>query len=62
MIKKFGQVFKRILIALFILYGYNVLAGPMNLLVPINIYTISLVSILGIPSLFMLALMLIFVF
>lgn len=58
MIKKLVSLMKRIIVSAFILYGYNLIAAPLNIIIPINVVTVLLVSILGIPAL--LALILIF--
>ena len=34
-----------------LLYGYNLIAVNFNLVVPINIFNIIIISILGVPSL-----------
>ena len=52
------KILKRIIISSFLIYGYNLLAQPLNLIIPINIITISSVSLLGIPALFSLILVL----
>lgn len=54
------RLLKRIIISAFLLYGYNLIAINFNLIIPINIYTVGFVSVLGIPS--MLALILFKVF
>lgn len=52
MFKKIYQVIKKILISAFLLYGYNLIASPLNIIVPINIPTVAGLSILGFPALF----------
>jgi len=49
---------RKLLLAPFILYVYNLLANSLNLVIPINIVTILIVGILGIPGLIMLVLLL----
>lgn len=51
MIKICYNFFKRIVFSGFLLYGYNILATPLNVIIPINIVTILTVSILGFPAL-----------
>ncbi len=51
MIKICYNFFKRIVFSSFLLYGYNILATPLNVIIPINIVTILTVSILGFPAL-----------
>ena len=43
---------QKIVVACFLLYGYNLIAAPLNLIVPINFITDFFVSLLGIPALF----------
>lgn len=38
---------KKVLFAGFLLYGYNLIATQFNMIVPINVYTLSIVSFLG---------------
>lgn len=45
------NIIKKIVLAPFILYIYNLIASPLNLLIPINVFTIIVVGILGIPGL-----------
>ena len=43
---------KRVCIGIFSIYSINVLFGILNIVVPINLYTISMSSIFGIFGLF----------
>lgn len=54
------NIIKKIVLSAFLLYGYNLIAVNFNMVIPINIYTIGFVSVLGVPS--MLALLLFKVF
>lgn len=56
------KLLKKIIISSFLIYGYNLLSQPLNLIIPINIVTVLAVSILGIPALISLILMLIFIY
>lgn len=51
MLKKVFKLLKKVLFSCFLLYGYNLLSAPLNLIIPINIYTVSAITILGIPAL-----------
>lgn len=51
MLKIVLKVVKRIVFSSFLLYGYNLLVSPINLIVPINVITVSALSIFGIPAL-----------
>ena len=41
---------KKIIIAIFMLYGLNLAISSLNFMIPINLITIILVSLLGIPG------------
>jgi len=56
------KVVKRIIISSFLLYGYNILVQPVGLIIPINIFTIAAISILGVPALLCLIFIMIFVY
>ena len=62
MFKKIYELIKKIVISAFILYCYNLIAAPINLIIPINIITISILTIFGIPSLLLLILILVIAF
>ena len=49
--KKIVLFLKNIILAPFIIYLYNLVASPLNFVIPINICTILIVGILGIPGL-----------
>lgn len=51
---KIVKLLKRIIFSALLLYSYNLLAESLNLIIPINIVTISILTILGVPSLFFL--------
>ena len=51
MLKIVLKVVKRIVFSSFLLYGYNLLVNPLNLMVPINVVTVSALSIFGVPAL-----------
>ena len=42
---------KKIVLAAFILYGFNLLMSPLGILVPINVITVLVVSMLGFSGL-----------
>ena len=41
---------KKIIFSTFLLYGYNLIAVKFNMIIPINIFTLSFVTVLGTPS------------
>lgn len=51
MLKKVFNVIKKIILTVLLIYGYNKLALPLNVVIPINIITVLFVYICGIPSL-----------
>ncbi len=52
MLKKLFIIIKKVVLAALFIYGYNVIATPLETIVPINIVTILIVSVLGLPGLF----------
>jgi len=50
MVKIIGKILKKIMIAFFILYSLNVMLSGTNFYIPINIITISVITLLGIPG------------
>lgn len=42
---------KRIIFSSFLLYGYNMIMGPLNITIPINLFTIISISLFGVPAL-----------
>lgn len=56
MIKKIFSAIKKIIVSVLLIYGYNKLALPLNIVIPMNIFTILLVALCGIPSILMLIL------
>lgn len=52
MFKKIFTVVKRIVFYAFLLYGYNLLASPLNVMVPINVITVATLTVFGLPALF----------
>ncbi len=56
MLMKIINIFKKIILAVLFIYTYNKLTLPLNIIIPINIVTVVLVSVCGIPSILMLIL------
>jgi len=52
--KKIVKVCKKIIFSILLLYSYNVLCSSLNLIIPINLATIGILTIFGMPSLFFL--------
>ncbi len=51
MLKLIFKVIKRIVISSFLLYAYNLLVQPVGLIIPINVITVGVISLLGVPAL-----------
>lgn len=62
MMKKIFLAFRKVLFSFFILYGFNVIATNFDIIIPINIITVLLVSFLGFPALFSLVLLLVMIY
>ena len=45
------KIVKRIILAFCIIYCFNLIASGLDIIIPLNVITISLVTILGIPGL-----------
>ncbi|MBE6159481.1 MAG: hypothetical protein E7157_00315 [Lactobacillales bacterium] len=56
MLKKIFNTIKKIILSSFLLYGYNLIAVSFGIIIPINIITVGILTILGYPSLFSLIL------
>lgn len=61
MLNKIFDVVKKIVVSILIIYAYNKLAIPLNIIIPINIITVFLVYTCGIPSILCLILLFKFV-
>ncbi len=48
--KKIFIVIKKIVVALCMLYTFNLIVGKIGIIIPINIPSIVVVSLLGLPS------------
>lgn len=48
--KKIFMVIKKIVVALCMLYTFNLIVGKIGIIIPINLPSIVVVSILGLPS------------
>lgn len=59
---KILNIIKKILVSSFLIYGFNILAVSLNINIPLNIFTIGYVSILGAPALISLIMVYIFGF
>lgn len=55
MIDKIFIVLKKVILAVLLIYAFNKIAISLNLFIPMNFFTIILVTVCGIPSIIMLA-------
>lgn len=62
MLEKFLKFFKRVIFYIFLLYSFNLVVAPMGFNIPINYFTVFVLSILGVPALFGLILILVLLF
>ena len=56
MLKKVFNLIKKFILAVLLIYAYNKMTLPLDLFIPMNVFTILLVTICGIPSIIMLIL------
>ncbi len=52
MLKKIFSVVKKIVFYSFLLYGYNLITKPLNVMIPINLISVGALTIFGVPALF----------
>ncbi len=50
MLNKFTQILKKLVVGFLMLYGYNIIV-PAAAMIPINIITVILLTIFGLPAL-----------
>ena len=53
MLKIFWLIIKKVIMAVLFIYAYNKLALPLNIIIPINYFTVILVAFGGIPAILM---------
>lgn len=49
--KNILEIVKKLILSFVILYTYNLIAVNFNMVIPINIITVGLITVLGTPSL-----------
>lgn len=47
---KFFYIIKKIIFSILVIYAYNVIFFPMENLIPMNLFTISIILLLGFPG------------
>ena len=48
------NIVKRLIFAFFLLYSFNTIMNALDMFIPINVYTILSIALLGFPGLFLL--------
>lgn len=56
MLKKIYLIVKKLIFSVLFIYAYNKLALPLDVIIPMNIVTILLVTLCGVPAILMLVL------
>lgn len=56
------KVLKKIIFSAFIIYSFNIIAVKFNIVIPINLFTIAIVTVLDVPGMTMLVLALATIF
>ena len=56
MLKKMFELVKKFIVAVLLIYAYNKMSMPIDMFIPMNIFTILLVTFCGLPSIVMLVL------
>lgn len=56
MFKMIFNLFKKFIFGILFIYAFNKMSLPLNVIIPINVFTVFLVSFCGIPSILMLVL------
>lgn len=51
---------KKIVLSFIILYGFNTIGSNFNIIIPMNVITIGIITVLGLPALFSLVFLLVF--
>jgi hypothetical protein len=62
MLKKIFYLLRRVFFSFVILYGFNTIGSNFNLVIPINIITLTSITLLGFPALLSLILLLVIAF
>ena len=56
MLKKLFNIVKKVIMSVLFIYAYNKLTLPLDVVIPMNVITVCLVALCGIPSILMLVL------
>lgn len=61
MIKRFFLIIKKVIIAILMIYTYNIIVFPLGITIAFNFFTILLICLFGIPAVIGLCLFSIFI-
>ena len=61
-IKKTYELVKRIIISVFLLYSFNLVMSPLEIMIPINMITVVGITVLGFPALLSFLVILLFIY
>lgn len=62
MFNKIIGIIKNFILSIFMIYAFNLISAPINIIIPINIITVLLVCIFGIPAILALVVLTIILF
>lgn len=51
MFKRFLNLIKKVVFSFLLLYGLNILINSFNVVIPMNVFTLGIVTFLGVPGL-----------
>ena len=61
-LKKIYEILKRIIISVFLLYSFNLVMSPLEIMIPINMITVVGITVLGFPALLSFLVILLFIY
>ena len=61
-LKKIYELLKRIIISVFLLYSFNLVMSPLEIIIPINVITVVGITVLGFPALLSFLIILLFIY
>lgn len=61
-LKKIYEIVKRIIISVFLLYSFNLVMSPLEIMIPINMITVVGITVLGFPALLSFLVILLFIY
>lgn len=61
-LKNIYEILKRIIISVFLLYSFNLVMSPLEIMIPINMITVVGITVLGFPALLSFLVILLFIY